>query len=459
MPMPMGSPIGACGTMDSMSDQEPAIAGDRRFRPLPSGDYYGIVGNLRPDKGGLTSAMLQRFRLFNERLAATPGTGRMRLLTFSQRDKDDVESHGLTDGVDVLNLERHGNRVKSSDAWIDWLEDLGAAATDENPVYFICDGHEVGAVVAHALKPLPNVYFIQVIHNPTTSAKYDGFRQAAQFADAIVCATKRQAQAIRTDKRHGGTACGAVPVYDVSYPRRTGGAAPAERSERRIVMLTRVHWQKDIQLAVESFHHLRLLADEAGLTKQGELALDIYGALESRGEVARATAAIDRHGLQSTVTLHGYDRAAFDQLSACSITWLTSRFEGWGLAITEAQQSGCIPIVVDEPFGPREQIEHGKDGFLVRSRTAQWLRHQLDNKSQGPFARATRRVGHHIITPLSEHVARETLRVLQLNSGELDLVRTAALERANGAQRSPETYVDNWVRVIEMVRAQSASRV
>lgn len=425
--------------------------------PVPPGTYYGIVGNLRPGKAGMTSAVIRRHQLINQRLAASPGNRRMTLLTFSARRKDDAGSYGLTDGVDVLNVERHGARTRGVPGWIDWLLELSAVATAQSPVYFICDGHEVGAVVVEALHPLPHVHFIHVLHNPSTSAKYANFRESAIHADAVVCATRRQARALRTDSRHGGTASGKVPVHTICYPRPEPAAQPGTRNTRRIVMLTRVHWQKDVALAVESFRELVRLAERRDVPRRDALLLDIYGSLEAEGEVARARAAIARHDVASMVTLHGHVPGAADQLCASSVLWSTSRFEGWGLAITEAQQSGCIPVVIDEPFGPREQIAHGEDGFLVRAPAAQWLRRQEGRRHPGLGRRAARNIGRRFITPLSVHMARETLRVLEMEPERVEAVRRAAVRRVESPERSPETYVDNWIRVIESVGAQETA--
>ncbi len=433
----------------------PSAAPHSTVQPMPAGTYFGLVGNLRPGKAGLTSAMLQRYRLINERFAKCGDPRRMTLLTFSEHDKDDVEAYGLTDGVDVLNVERHGRRLKGSAGWVEWLRELVSDATADVPIYLICDGHHVGAVVVEELRRLPHVHFIQVVHNPTTSAKYSAFRASAMHFSAIVCATERQAVALRSDRHHGGTGCGGTEIRSISYPRRDAPVEPAERNARRIVMLTRVHWQKDIRLAVEAFQQLDILAQRFRLEHGKSLVLDIYGALESSTEVARARRAIDAFGLEGKVTLHGHVPGAFDQLGSSSITWLTSRFEGWGLAITEAQQSGCIPIVVDEPFGPSEQVQNGKNGILVRSRAAQWLRHEEDRKQAAIGRRLLRRVGRRFITPLSVQVARRTLQVLEMDAADLDSMRRSAMAVTESHARSPQAYIDNWIRLIEDVELRS----
>ena len=44
---------------------------------------------------------------------------------------------------------------------------------------------------------------------------------------------------------------------------------------------------------------------------------------------------------------------------------MTSRYEGFGLALLEAMSFGLAPVAFDCDFGPREIISEGHDGFLV----------------------------------------------------------------------------------------------
>lgn len=55
--------------------------------------------------------------------------------------------------------------------------------------------------------------------------------------------------------------------------------------------------------------------------------------------------------------LPSYDRAA--------ILMVTSRYEGWGLALTEAQQRGVVPVAMDSYKSLHDIVEHGVNGIIV----------------------------------------------------------------------------------------------
>jgi glycosyltransferase involved in cell wall biosynthesis len=48
-----------------------------------------------------------------------------------------------------------------------------------------------------------------------------------------------------------------------------------------------------------------------------------------------------------------------------SIFLMTSSFEGWGMTLVEAQQNGCVPVVMDSFASLHEIVEHGKNGLIV----------------------------------------------------------------------------------------------
>ena len=66
------------------------------------------------------------------------------------------------------------------------------------------------------------------------------------------------------------------------------------------------------------------------------------------------------------VKLCGYAQELDQEYKKASIFCLTSRYEGWGLVLVEAQAKGLPCVSFDCENGPREIIQDGLNGFLVQ---------------------------------------------------------------------------------------------
>jgi len=105
---------------------------------------------------------------------------------------------------------------------------------------------------------------------------------------------------------------------------------------------------------------IRAFAAVAG--RHPEWTLRIYGAGPQRRALQHV---IDGHGLAGRVQLMGRTRDLRGALRGASLFALSSRFEGMPLVILEAFAAGVPVVSFDCPTGPRELIEHGRDGLLV----------------------------------------------------------------------------------------------
>ena len=89
--------------------------------------------------------------------------------------------------------------------------------------------------------------------------------------------------------------------------------------------------------------------------------LKIYGA----GDAGSLIQQVSELNLEETCHVESPVKNISEKFLESSIYVLSSRFEGFGLVLIEAMSCGLPPVAFDCPFGPREIISDGQDGFLV----------------------------------------------------------------------------------------------
>jgi len=75
---------------------------------------------------------------------------------------------------------------------------------------------------------------------------------------------------------------------------------------------------------------------------------------------------IDTLGLSKRITLQGQVKNISDYYNNSSVLLMTSIYEGLPMVIGEANAFGLPVIAYDCPTGPREMIEHGVNGYLIK---------------------------------------------------------------------------------------------
>jgi poly(glycerol-phosphate) alpha-glucosyltransferase len=238
-----------------------------------------------------------------------------------------------------------------------WVRELTAG--DERAFVFM----ESRGVVPH-LVPMPradNLHLVYLLHNMHLDRprRWDSRLAGKSYArlleripalDAMVTLTERQRQDIAL--RRGDTENLFVVPNPVDMP-----AAPAHevtRDRRRIAVVARLEPQKRLGHALRAFARVVESLPEAHF--------DIYG----RGPLSATLAQQARElGIERSVTMHGHDPNAREALWRATALVMTSRYEGYPLAVLESMSHGCPVVSYDVKYGPREQISDGVDGFLV----------------------------------------------------------------------------------------------
>lgn len=166
--------------------------------------------------------------------------------------------------------------------------------------------------------------------------------------DAVVTLTER-------DRTAYGAIAGVGPrvltIPNAATPLR---GAPASLGNPVIVTAGRLTHQKG---------HARLVRAFAPVARSHpEWTLRICGSGPRRKPLRTLIAEL---GLQERVLLLGSVDDMGLELSQASIFALSSRFEGFPMVLLEAMSKGLPIVSMDCPTGPRELIDHGRDGILV----------------------------------------------------------------------------------------------
>jgi glycosyltransferase involved in cell wall biosynthesis len=166
--------------------------------------------------------------------------------------------------------------------------------------------------------------------------------------DALVTLTEGDAVAYRAllpERVHVATIPNAV---------RDRGGPPATPDGRTVLAAGRLTRQKGFDLLIPAFGRVHAAHPEWRLRICGE------GPLHA--ELAEQIAA---EGLSGVVELAGPAQNLGEEMSRASLLVLSSRYEGLPLVLIEAMSKGLAVVSTDCPTGPRDIVEHGRNGVLV----------------------------------------------------------------------------------------------
>lgn len=166
-------------------------------------------------------------------------------------------------------------------------------------------------------------------------------------ADAVVCLTGADAG------NYSRASCVEV-IPNFTDMKPVVSAGQRDYGARRCVYSGRLCAEKDPLRLLRLWRNI--------VASHPDWTLDIYGTGELESEVI---AEVEALGISSSVTMHGNVADMAAAYGHGSILLLTSRTEGFPLAIIEAMRCGMPVVSMDCPYGPAEIIRDGVNGFLV----------------------------------------------------------------------------------------------
>lgn len=126
---------------------------------------------------------------------------------------------------------------------------------------------------------------------------------------------------------------------------------------------------------------------------------------------------VKEYNLESNVIFCGRTSNIIDAYKKASIYVMTSRTEGFGLVLTEAKSCNLPTIAYDIDFGPREIIDDGVSGYLVK-----------------PFE--------------AEQMADKICELIENRSKRLDFSKKA---KDNCDKFTEESFVNGWINIINSI--------
>lgn len=126
-------------------------------------------------------------------------------------------------------------------------------------------------------------------------------------------------------------------------------------SEKRVIAVGRLDYQK-------SFDRLIVVWEKVH-EKMPDWRLDIFGQGEWK-EMLQGM--IDERGLQDCVRLNGPTKDIGKEYAESSMLVMSSHYEGFPMVMIEAMACGLPAVCFDFKCGPRDIIEEGENGLIVR---------------------------------------------------------------------------------------------
>lgn len=262
-------------------------------------------------------------------------------------------------------IKRFKNHKEFQTNWMNELMD------NQKENFLIVDGRPLDSfVLNYKAKKVLKLFVIHSTHLRDPFETYSTLRMGNRAllntdhidrADGIIFLTNAQKDDVK--KRFGDRSTYKVIPHYLEYEEKKK-VIPKE--ENQFVVISRFHEEKQLDHIIKAFSIVR----DAGF----EFKLNLFG---DGGTKHQLETLIEDLNLHEQVLLKGFTANPLQEFEVSEGSFLTSKYEGFGLTILESLISGCPVFAYDIKYGPSDMIENGYNGYLVEKNNINELAERL----------------------------------------------------------------------------------
>jgi len=249
-----------------------------------------------------------------------------------------------------LNIDRYGGRTR----YLHYIGALRKLFSQYTPDVLVVSGMEHVVFYEIASRMLSNTKKIAWEHRnfsagPRFRLEWLGKRLALKRWNGVLCITKRDYAQYRA---YQGSDQGLYQIYNLT--NFVGDRKAYDETSAKIMSCGYLDPIKG--------YDMMLSVAEKVFREKTEWTWDIYGDGDLRDYLEQE---IKSRGLGNHVRLMGYEPNVQSLYKDYAFFVLTSRAEGMGMVLIEAQKAGLPVVSFDIPCGPSDVISDGENGYLI----------------------------------------------------------------------------------------------
>lgn len=221
---------------------------------------------------------------------------------------------------------------------------------------------------------LPSVKFYFVFHSlfkdkDTVRAAYKPIPALIEkgIINGLIASTNQECEDLAKSFRLNLNQVNSIPV---TYTSPVARARFESRDPNKILLVSRISEEKNIMDAIKAVVKIHKLHPKAYL--------NIWGYNNDDEMLELATNFIRDNNADGYIHFCGFSNTLVHEYDTAAIQLLTSKYEAFAMALLEGQEHGVPGISYDVTYGPRNIIQDGKSGYLVRPGAIADLTNKLD---------------------------------------------------------------------------------